>query len=131
MLTLPFLGRRPLIMGIVNVTPDSFSGDGLALRGFDAVLAQATRFWDEGADILMVKPGLPYLDIIRQLRDGFDVPIAAYNVSGEYSMVKAAAQNGWIDDQRMVLEMMTSFKRAGADIILTYFAEDILGWLNK
>jgi porphobilinogen synthase len=94
-------------------------------------LREAEADLDEGADILMVKPGLPYLDVIRQLRDRFDVPIAAYNVSGEYSMVKAAAQNGWVDEQRMVLEIMTSFKRAGADIILTYHAEDVLGWLNK
>lgn len=95
-----------------------------ALREAEADLA-------EGADILMVKPGLPYLDIIRQLRDTFDTPIAAYNVSGEYSMVKAAAQNGWVDEERMVMEIMTGFKRAGADIILTYHAEDVLGWLNK
>jgi Delta-aminolevulinic acid dehydratase len=95
-----------------------------ALREAEADLA-------EGADILMVKPGMPYLDIIRQLRDNFDTPIAAYNVSGEYSMVKAAAQNGWIDEQRMVMEMLTGFKRAGSDIIITYFAEDVLGWLNK
>ena len=94
-------------------------------------LREAAADLDEGADILMVKPGLPYLDIIRQLRDTFDTPIAAYNVSGEYSMVKAAAQNGWVDEERMVLEIMTGFKRAGADIILTYHAEDILGWLNK
>ncbi|MDP2848675.1 MAG: porphobilinogen synthase [Humidesulfovibrio sp.] len=94
-------------------------------------LREAAADLDEGADILMVKPGLPYLDIIRQLRDTFDAPIAAYNVSGEYSMVKAAAQNGWVDEERMVMEMMTSFKRAGSDIILTYFAEDVLGWLNK
>ena len=95
-----------------------------ALREAEADLA-------EGADILMVKPGLPYLDIIRQLRDTFDTPIAAYNVSGEYSMVKAAAQNGWVDEERMVMEIMTGFKRAGADSILTYHAEDVLGWLNK
>jgi len=95
-----------------------------ALREAEADLA-------EGADILMVKPGMPYLDVIRQLRDNFDTPIAAYNVSGEYSMVKAAAQNGWVDEQRMVMEMMTSFKRAGSDIVITYFAEDVLGWLNK
>ena len=94
-------------------------------------LREAAADLDEGADILMVKPGLPYLDIIRQLRDTFDTPIAAYNVSGEYSMVKAAAQNGWVDEERMVLEIMTGFKRAGADIILTYHAEDILGWLNR
>jgi len=94
-------------------------------------LREAAADLEEGADILMVKPGLPYLDIIRQLRDTFDTPIAAYNVSGEYSMVKAAAQNGWVDEERMVMETMTSFKRAGADIILTYHAEDVLGWLNK
>jgi len=94
-------------------------------------LREAAADLDEGADILMVKPGLPYLDIIRQLRDTFDTPIAAYNVSGEYSMVKAAAANGWVDEERMVMEMMVSFKRAGSDIILTYFAEDVLGWLNK
>jgi len=94
-------------------------------------LREAAADLDEGADILMVKPGLPYLDIIRQLRDSFDTPIAAYNVSGEYSMIKAAAANGWVDEERMVMETMTSFKRAGADIILTYHAEDVLGWLNK
>lgn len=84
----------------------------------------------EGADLLMVKPGLPYLDILRDLRDSFDLPIAVYNVSGEYSMVKAAAQNGWIDEKRVVLETLTAFKRAGADLILTYHAEDALGWLG-
>ncbi len=94
-------------------------------------LREAAADLDEGADILMVKPGLPYLDIIRQLRDNFEAPIAAYNVSGEYSMVKAAAQNGWIDEERVVLETLIGFKRAGADIILTYHAEDALGWLNK
>ncbi|OIO02654.1 MAG: delta-aminolevulinic acid dehydratase [Desulfovibrionaceae bacterium CG1_02_65_16] len=94
-------------------------------------LREAAADLDEGADILMVKPGLPYLDVIRQLRDTFETPIATYNVSGEYSMVKAAAQNGWIDEQRTVMEMMTGFKRAGADIVITYFAEDVLGWLNK
>lgn len=94
-------------------------------------LREAAADLDEGADILMVKPGLPYLDIIRQLRDCCDVPIAAYNVSGEYSMVKAAAANGWIDEERVVMETMTCFKRAGADIILTYHAEDVLRWLHR
>lgn len=79
---------------------------------------------EEGADILMVKPALAYMDIIRQARERFDVPIAAYNVSGEYSMVKAAARNGWIDEDRIILEMLTGFHRAGADIVLTYFARD-------
>jgi porphobilinogen synthase len=79
---------------------------------------------DEGADIVMVKPALPYLDIIRQVKDTFMMPTAAYNVSGEYSMVKAAAKLGWIDEQRVMMEMLTSIKRAGADLILTYFAKE-------
>ncbi len=79
---------------------------------------------EEGADIVMVKPGLPYLDIVRAARESFDTPIAVYNVSGEYSMLKAAAQNGWIDEDRAVDELLVSFVRAGADIIITYFAKD-------
>ena len=86
-------------------------------------LREAALDIGEGADILMVKPALSYLDVVRALRDEFDVPIACYNVSGEYSMVKAAAARGWIDEQRVVLEMLTSMKRAGASIILTYFAK--------
>jgi len=82
-----------------------------------------------GADILMVKPGMPYLDIIRDLRNRFDLPIAAYNVSGEYAMVKAAAERGWIDEKRIVLENMLSLKRAGADLILTYHAPDVARWM--
>jgi porphobilinogen synthase len=85
----------------------------------------------EGADILMVKPGLPYLDIIYRLKEASTLPIAAYNVSGEYAMVKAAAMNGWIDNDRVVLETLTSFRRAGADIILTYFAKEAAVLLNK
>jgi porphobilinogen synthase len=80
----------------------------------------------EGADILMVKPALPYLDIIRQVRDSFDAPVAAYQVSGEYSMIKAAAQNGWIDEQAVVMESLTAIKRAGADLILSYYTEEVL-----
>jgi porphobilinogen synthase len=79
---------------------------------------------EEGADIVMVKPALPYLDVVRQVRDRFDVPVAAYNVSGEYSMLVAAAERGWIDRERAVLESLTSIKRAGADLILTYFARE-------
>lgn len=79
---------------------------------------------EEGADIVMVKPALPYLDIIRRVKDTFQMPTAAYNVSGEYSMVKAAGRLGWIDEQRVMLEMLTGIKRAGADMILTYFAKD-------
>jgi porphobilinogen synthase len=85
---------------------------------------------DEGADIVMVKPALPYLDIIRQVRDRFDVPVAAYNVSGEYAMVKAAVQKGWLDEQRVVLETLTGIQRAGAGIILTYHAKDVARWLK-
>ncbi|MFQ5857542.1 MAG: porphobilinogen synthase [Anaerolineae bacterium] len=84
---------------------------------------------DEGADILMVKPALPYLDVIRLVRDGFALPLAAYNVSGEYAMIKAAGQNGWIDERGVVLEALTSIKRAGADLILTYFAREAAEWL--
>jgi porphobilinogen synthase len=85
---------------------------------------------EEGADVVMVKPALAYLDIIRRVRDKFDVPIGAYNVSGEYAMVKAAAQKGWIDEQRVVLEILTGIQRAGADIILTYHAKDVAHWLK-
>jgi porphobilinogen synthase len=86
---------------------------------------------EEGADIIMVKPAMPYLDIIRRVRERVDLPVAAYNVSGEFSMVKAAAQLGWIDEKRVALEMLTSIKRAGADIILTYFAKDAARWLSE
>jgi porphobilinogen synthase len=85
---------------------------------------------DEGADMVMVKPALPYLDIIRRVRDEFDVPVAAYNVSGEYSMVKAAVQKGWLDEQRVVTEILTGIQRAGAEIILTYHARDAARWLR-
>lgn len=86
---------------------------------------------EEGADILMVKPGLPYLDVIYRLKDAFTLPIAAYNVSGEYAMVKAAAANGWIDNDKVILETLISFRRAGADIILTYFAKEAALLLRK
>ena len=84
---------------------------------------------EEGADIVMVKPALPYLDVLRRVRETTDLPLAAYNVSGEYSMVKAAAQNGWLDEERAVLEALTGIKRAGADIIITYHAPDAARWL--
>jgi porphobilinogen synthase len=85
---------------------------------------------EEGADMVMVKPALAYLDIIRRVREKFDVPVGAYNVSGEYAMVKAAAQKGWIDEQRVALEILTGIQRAGADIILTYHAKDVARWLK-
>jgi porphobilinogen synthase len=86
---------------------------------------------DEGADILMVKPGLPYLDIVREVRNEFNLPVAVYNVSGEYSMIKAASKMGWIDEDRVVMETMLSFKRAGADLILTYHAKEVAKLLKK
>ncbi len=92
-------------------------------------LRQAEIDISTGADIIMVKPALPYLDIIRDLRDEFHVPLAAYNVSGEYSMVKAAAEKGWIDEQRVVMENLIAMKRAGVDMILTYHALDVSKWL--
>ena len=86
---------------------------------------------DEGADVLMVKPALAYLDILSRARERFDVPLACYNVSGEYSMVKAAAANGWIDERRVVLENLTAMRRAGADFIFTYHAVEAAGWLRS
>jgi porphobilinogen synthase len=94
-----------------------------ALREIEADLA-------EGADIIMVKPALAYLDIIREAHDRFDIPLAAYNVSGEYSMVKAAAAQGWLDERRTVLESLTGMCRAGADILITYHAPDVARWLD-
>jgi porphobilinogen synthase len=85
----------------------------------------------EGADIIMVKPALPYLDIIRSVREEFDLPVGAYNVSGEYSMIKAAAERGWIDGDRAILEVLTAIKRAGADLIITYFAKEAARLLKK
>jgi porphobilinogen synthase len=84
----------------------------------------------EGADMIMVKPALAYLDIIHRVRETFDIPIGAYNVSGEFAMVKAAAANGWIDEKRIVLEIMTGIHRAGASIVLTYHAKDLARWLK-
>ena len=94
-------------------------------------LTEALLDEQEGADIMMVKPGLAYLDIIHRLRGETELPIAAYNVSGEYAMVKAAAERGWIDERAVVLETLLSFKRAGADLILTYHACDAAGWLRQ
>ena len=86
---------------------------------------------EEGADIVMVKPALPYLDVLARARDRFDLPLAAYNVSGEYAMVKAAAANGWLDERRIVMENLTAIRRAGADIIITYHAKDAARWLRE
>jgi porphobilinogen synthase len=86
---------------------------------------------EEGADAIIVKPALAYLDVIAAARERFEVPIAAYNVSGEYAMVKAAARNGWIDEQRVVLELLTGIRRAGAQMIITYHAKDVARWLRS
>ncbi len=93
-------------------------------------LREARLDMEEGADMLMVKPALAYLDVIHRVRESFDLPLAAYNVSGEYSMVKAAAANGWVDERKMVLEILTGIRRAGADLILTYHAKDAARWLK-
>ncbi len=94
-------------------------------------LAESLQDEGEGADILMVKPGMAYLDVIREIRDSSNQPLAVYHVSGEYAMIKAAAQAGVIDEKAIVMESMIAFKRAGCDLILTYYAEDIIGWLNE
>jgi porphobilinogen synthase len=96
----------------------------------DEALREVTLDLAEGADIIMVKPAMAYMDIIRRVKDRFGVPVAAYNVSGEFAMVKAAAQKGWIDERRVALEILTGIKRAGADLILTYFARDAARWLR-
>lgn len=96
----------------------------------DEALREVALDLEEGADVIMVKPALPYLDIIRRVKEAFSCPLAAYNVSGEYSMVKAAAERGWIDEKRVVWEMLTSIKRAGADVILTYFAPQVARWMQ-
>ncbi len=97
----------------------------------DEALREVALDLAEGADLVMVKPALAYMDIIRRVKERFGVPLAAYNVSGEYAMVKAAAARGWIDERRIVLEMLTGFKRAGADMILTYHALDVARWLRQ
>jgi porphobilinogen synthase len=85
---------------------------------------------EEGADMVMVKPAMAYLDLVREVRDSVLCPVVAYNVSGEYSLVKAAAAQGWVDERQIVLETLTGIKRAGADLIITYHAKDVASWLN-
>lgn len=94
-------------------------------------MREAASDIEEGADMLMVKPAMAYMDIIREVKDNFDLPVAAYNVSGEYSMIKAAAERGWVDEKGITLELLTSLKRAGADMILTYSAKDAARWLKE
>jgi len=97
----------------------------------DEAIREIAADIDEGADIVMVKPALPYLDVLRRAKDETRFPMAAYNVSGEYAMVKAAAAKGWLDERRTVLEILTSIRRAGADLVLTYHAKDAAGWLAE
>jgi len=96
----------------------------------DEALREVALDLAEGADVIMVKPAMAYLDIVHRVKERFAVPVAAYNVSGEFAMVKAAAQKGWIDERRVTLEILTAIKRAGADMILTYFARDVARWLK-
>jgi porphobilinogen synthase len=97
----------------------------------DEAIKEVALDIEEGADMVMVKPGMPYLDVVRRVKQEFGVPTYAYQVSGEYAMLKAAAQNGWLDEKACVMEALLSFKRAGADGVLTYFAMDVARWLTK
>jgi porphobilinogen synthase len=112
-------------------TPESGDRRGYQMDPANALEAvrEAKLDLDEGADVLMVKPATPYLDVVRRVKDATGAPVAAYHVSGEYSMLKAAAANGWIDERAVVLETLTSIRRAGADIILTYYAKEAASWL--
>jgi porphobilinogen synthase len=97
----------------------------------EEALREAGSDLEEGADFLIVKPALAYLDIIRDVKNTFNAPIVAYNVSGEYSMIKAAALNGWVDEKTIVMETLVGMKRAGVDLIITYFAKDVARWLKE
>ena len=97
----------------------------------DEAIREVTADIEQGADVVMIKPALPYLDVIRRAKDATHFPVAAYNVSGEYAMVKAAAANGWLDERKAVLEILTSIRRAGADLVLTYHAKDAAEWLSS
>jgi porphobilinogen synthase len=97
----------------------------------DEAMREVALDLEEGADIVMVKPALPYLDLIYRVKQEFNVPVAAYNVSGEYSMIRAAGLNGWLDEERTIMEVLTSIRRAGADLILTYFATEVARKLQR
>ena len=97
----------------------------------DEALHEVALDLEEGADMVMIKPGMPYLDIVRRVKDHFAAPTFVYHVSGEYAMLKAAAQNGWLDERKTVMEAMLAFKRAGADAILTYYAKRVAAWLKE
>jgi porphobilinogen synthase len=100
-------------------------------RNTDEALREVALDLEEGADMVMVKPALPYLDVIYRVKERFGVPVAAYNVSGEFAMIRAAAQNGWLDGERAAIEALTSIRRAGADVILTYFAKEVAPLLGQ
>ena len=118
-----------MTMGPALITdPDATAG--LVFYDLREALRECALDVAEGADALMVKPALAYLDVIRAVRERFDLPLAAYNVSGEYSMVKAAAAQGWIDERAVALESLTAIRRAGATSILTYWAKDAARWLG-
>lgn len=123
---------RDAVGSAANLGGGNKSGYQMDPANSDEALHEVALDINEGADMVMIKPGMPYLDIIRRVKDTFQKPTFAYQVSGEYAMLKAAAQNGWLDEQATVMESMMAFKRAGADGILTYFAKDVAQWLaNK
>ena len=97
----------------------------------DEAIREVALDIEEGADMVMVKPGMPYLDIVRRVKAEFQIPTFAFQVSGEYAMIMAAAENGWLDEKRVILESLTCFKRAGCDGVLTYFAPRVAAWLNE
>ena len=101
------------------------------IGNIDEAIREVEADIEEGADIVMVKPAGPYLDVIREVKQRFKTPTAAYQVSGEFAMIKAAGQNDWIDEERVMIESLVSIKRAGADMILTYFAKDVAKWIDK
>ncbi len=119
----------------VGSTANLGSGDKFSYQmdpaNSDEALHEVALDLDEGADMLLIKPGMPYLDIVRRVKETFQMPTFVYQVSGEYSMLKAAAHNGWVDERNCVMESLLCMKRAGADAMFTYFAKDVAGWLNE
>ena len=113
------------MVGVGGIVPDRDAAGG------DVLAQPGPRDLEEGADVVMVKPALPYLDVVRRVKDATGAPVAAYHVSGEYSMLKAAGANGWIDERAAALESLTAIRRAGADVIVTYYAKDAAAWLAQ
>merc|ERR1712157_60664 len=125
------LDSAPAAGGEVRKVPKDKKTYQMVPGNFKEALRELEADEAEGADVVMVKPGMPYLDVIRLLKDNSNLPVAAYHVSGEYAMLKAAAQNGWVDERECALEALTCFKRAGADLILTYYAKQAAMWLQE